>query len=114
MIASLEGQLSGTIQYAASDLPLNDSVVSALRNRVGRLLLNGFPTGVEVCAAMIHGGPFPATTDGRSTSVGTLAIHRFTRPFCYQSFVSDALPAELKDGNPLGIWRLVDGKRTQA
>ncbi|MBT7400409.1 MAG: aldehyde dehydrogenase (NADP(+)) [Bacteroidetes Order II. Incertae sedis bacterium] len=114
LIASLEGQLSGTIQYAASDLPLNDSVVSALRNRVGRLLLNGFPTGVEVCAAMVHGGPFPATTDGRSTSVGTLAIHRFTRPFCYQSFVSDALPAELKDGNPLGIWRLVDGKRTQA
>ena len=114
LISSLEGQLSGTLQYADSDLPLNDGVVSAMRSRVGRLLLNGFPTGVEVCGAMVHGGPFPATTDGRSTSVGTLAIHRFTRPFCYQAFVQDALPAELKDGNPLGIWRTVDGERVRA
>ncbi|HLP75866.1 MAG TPA: aldehyde dehydrogenase (NADP(+)), partial [Candidatus Paceibacterota bacterium] len=72
---------------------------------------NGFPTGVEVCHAMTHGGPYPATSDGRSTSVGTRAIERFTRPACFQNFPDAALPDELKEANPLGIWRLVDGKR---
>jgi len=75
--------------------------------------VNGFPTGVEVCSAMVHGGPFPATTDARSTSVGTAAIERFSRPLCFQDVPQDLLPEALRDGNPLGIWRLVDGERTK-
>lgn len=110
VIESLEGQLTGTIQYDASDLPLNEDALLALQSRVGRLILNGFPTGVEVCHSMVHGGPFPATSDGRSTSVGTGAIYRFTRAFCYQDMIGEALPAELQEGNPLGIWRTVDGQ----
>ncbi|NNF03023.1 MAG: aldehyde dehydrogenase (NADP(+)), partial [Rhodothermales bacterium] len=108
-IMGLEGQLTGTIHYADSDLPLSDMLVAALRDRAGRLILNGFPTGVEVCHAMVHGGPYPATSDGRTTSVGTAAIERWTRRFCYQDAVPDMLPPELKDGNPLGIRRMVDG-----
>jgi alpha-ketoglutaric semialdehyde dehydrogenase len=84
-----------------------------LEQKVGRLVFNGFPTGVEVGHAMIHGGPYPATADGRSTSVGTQAIFRFARPVCYQNFPTAALPDELKDGNPLHIWRLVDGSLTK-
>jgi alpha-ketoglutaric semialdehyde dehydrogenase len=80
-----------------------------LEQKVGRLLINGFPTGVEVCSAMVHGGPFPATTDSRSTSVGTAAIDRFTRPVSYQNMPQALLPDELKNANPLGIWRLVNG-----
>ena len=113
VIASLEGQLTMTIQADDADHPLDAGVVGAMQARSGRLILNGFPTGVEVCSAMVHGGPFPATTDARSTSVGTGAIERFCRPFCYQDVPQDLLPDALKDGNPLGIWRLVDGKRTQ-
>ncbi len=78
----------------------------ALQQRAGRLIFNGFPTGVEVCASMVHGGPFPATSDGRSTSVGTMAIYRFCRPVAWQSFPQAALPAELQDVNPLGIKRM--------
>jgi len=110
VIEGLEGQLTGTIQYDPTDLPLNPNLLSALQSRVGRIVLNGYPTGVEVCHSMVHGGPFPATSDGRSTSVGTGAIYRFTRYVCYQDMVNDALPAELKDGNPLGIWRTIDGQ----
>ena len=80
-----------------------------LVEKVGRVLLNGYPTGVEVCDAMVHGGPYPATSDARGTSVGTLAIDRFLRPVCYQNCPDDLLPAPLQDGNPLGIVRLVDG-----
>jgi NADP-dependent aldehyde dehydrogenase len=80
---------------------------------VGRLIFNGFPTGVDVNHAMVHGGPFPATTDSRTTSVGTLAINRFARPVCFQNFPGKQLPDELKDGNPLGIWRLVNGEQTK-
>jgi NADP-dependent aldehyde dehydrogenase len=76
---------------------------------MGRLIINGFPTGVEVCHAMIHGGAFPATTDSRTTSVGTNAIYRFTRPVSYQNFPDNRLPAELRDDNPLKIWRLYNG-----
>ncbi|MDA0830641.1 MAG: aldehyde dehydrogenase (NADP(+)) [Proteobacteria bacterium] len=114
VLYSLEGQLTTTIQCADSDLPLNSALVHALQQRSGRLIINGFPTGVEVCQAMVHGGPYPATTDGRTTSVGTAAIERFTRPFCFQDMPHAALPAALQDGNPLGIWRLVDGKRVNA
>lgn len=114
VLYSLEGQLTTTIQCADSDLPLHPSLVHALQQRSGRLIINGFPTGVEVCSAMVHGGPFPATTDGRTTSVGTGAIERFTRPFCFQDMPQEALPAALQDGNPLGISRLVNGKRVHA
>ena len=78
---------------------------------MGRIIVNAFPTGVEVCHAMVHGGPFPATTDSRSTSVGTGAILRFARPVCYQGFPDLLLPDELKNNNPLHIWRMVDGER---
>jgi NADP-dependent aldehyde dehydrogenase len=84
--------------------------LTVLEGKAGRLVCNAFPTGVEVCHAMVHGGPYPATADGRSTSVGTLAIHRFVRPVCYQGFPDAALPEELQEANPLGINRLVDGK----
>lgn len=86
IIETLPGQLTGTIQAEKIELGANMDIVEALEQRVGRILLNGFPTGVEVSAAMVHGGPFPATTDARSTSVGTQAIYRFTRPVCWQNF----------------------------
>jgi 2,5-dioxopentanoate dehydrogenase len=109
----LEGQLTATIHGTEQDLIEFQDLVSILERKVGRLIFNSFPTGVEVCHAMVHGGPFPATSDGRSTSVGTMAIYRFTRPVCYQGFPDAALPEELKDSNPLGIWRLVDGELTR-
>ncbi len=113
LIGGLEGQLTGTIQHDDTDLPLSSALISALRNRVGRMILNSYPTGVEVGNAMVHGGPFPATSDGRSTSVGTAAIERFTRAFCYQGFPEASLPDALKNGNPLGIWRTQDGELTR-
>jgi len=113
LIDSLEGQLTATIQADSEDLPFSQNLTAALRKRVGRLIVNSFPTGVEVCHSMVHGGPFPATSDGRSTSVGTAAIERFSRAFCYQGFPGDALPDELKDGNPLGIWRTTDSVRSR-
>jgi len=112
VIRRMEGQLTGTIHYDESDRPLSETLVSALRSRVGRLLLNSFPTGVEVCSAMVHGGPYPATSDGRETAVGTAAIFRWTRRFCWQDMVEEALPLELRDANPLGIARRMDGKMT--
>ncbi|HKI24890.1 MAG TPA: aldehyde dehydrogenase (NADP(+)) [Candidatus Sulfotelmatobacter sp.] len=110
---SLEGHLTATIHGTAQDLHDFADLVAILENKVGRLVFNGFPTGVEVCHAMVHGGPYPSTSDGRSTSVGTRAIFRFTRPVCYQGFPDDALPRELQNANPLGIWRLVDGQTTR-
>jgi len=107
----LNGHITATIHGTEEDLQEYAELINILEQKVGRLLLNGYPTGVEVCHAMVHGGPYPATTDSRTTSVGTLAIHRFTRPVCYQNFPQSLLPAELKDDNPLGIWRLVDGER---
>jgi NADP-dependent aldehyde dehydrogenase len=106
----LEGQLTATVHGTEEDLKAHADLLAILRTKAGRLLFNGFPTGVEVCHAMVHGGPYPATADGRSTSVGTRAIERFARPVCYQNFPDTALPDELKEGNPLGLWRLVDGK----
>jgi len=110
LMRSLEGQLTATIHGTEEELSANRALLEALETKAGRLLFNGFPTGVEVCHAMVHGGPYPATSDGRSTSVGTRAIYRFTRQVCFQSFPDAALPDELKEGNPLGISRLVDGK----
>ncbi len=109
----LEGQLTATIHGTAEDFAASRGLLAVLETKVGRLVCNGFPTGVEVCHAMTHGGPYPATADGRSTSVGTRAIERFVRPVCYQNFPDTALPEELKESNPLGIWRLVDGKPGQ-
>ncbi len=106
---SLEGQLTATLQMDQGDLDDARRLLPALERRVGRILANGFPTGVEVSTAMVHGGPFPATSDGRSTSVGTAAINRFLRPVSYQNLLQDLLPESLRDGNPLGIWRRKDG-----
>lgn len=110
---ALEGHLTATIHGTAQDLHDFADLIAILENKVGRLVFNGFPTGVEVTHAMVHGGPYPATSDGRSTSVGSLAVLRFARPVCYQGFPDEALPAELKDGNPLGIWRMIDGHMTR-
>jgi alpha-ketoglutaric semialdehyde dehydrogenase len=110
---SLHGHLTATIHGTDRDLSEFADLVTILRRKVGRLVFNGFPTGVEVCHAMQHGGPYPATTDPRSTSVGTAAILRFARPVCYQDFPAAGLPEELRDENPRGIWRLVDGVPTR-
>lgn len=110
-IARLEGQLTATVHATDSELPSAANLLALLEHKAGRLILNGFPTGVEVCHSMVHGGPFPATSDGRSTSVGTLAIERFTRHVAWQSCPDVLLPDALKDSNPLDIHRLVDGQR---
>jgi NADP-dependent aldehyde dehydrogenase len=105
-IPHLEGQLTASLHATTEELASHGSLVHALQQRAGRLIFNGFPTGVEVCNSMVHGGPFPATSDGRSTSVGTMAIFRFCRPVSWQSFPDAALPVELQEANPLGINRL--------
>ncbi len=106
---TMEGHLTATVHGTPEELAEYADLIDLLEQKVGRLLINGFPTGVEVCHAMMHGGPFPASTDSRSTSVGTNAIYRFTRPVSYQNFPDSLLPDELKDANPLQIWRLVNG-----
>jgi len=112
-IAELEGQLVGTVHGTPAELEKFVSLVRTLEGRCGRLVFNGFPTGVEVCHAMVHGGPYPATSDGRSTSVGTQAIDRFCRLVAWQGFPEEALPEALRSDNPLKIWRLIDGERTR-
>ncbi|TPV92695.1 MAG: aldehyde dehydrogenase (NADP(+)) [Myxococcales bacterium FL481] len=111
--ARLEGQLTATIHADADEWPGHAELVTELSARVGRLIANGFPTGVEVCSSMVHGGPYPASSAAGSTSVGTRAIYRFCRQLCYQDLPDAALPPELRDENPLGLWRLVDGKVTR-
>ena len=111
--SSMEGQLTAAIFGTAVDLRDFADLISILETKVGRLVFNAFPTGVEVGHAMVHGGMYPATSDSRSTSVGTRAIHRFSRLVCYQGFPQDSLPDELKDDNPKGIWRMVDGEFTK-
>jgi alpha-ketoglutaric semialdehyde dehydrogenase len=106
---NLHGHLTATIHGTPSDLEAFSDLVKILERKVGRLIFNGFPTGVEVAHAMVHGGPFPSTSDGRSTSVGTGAIYRFTRPVCYQDFPEQSLPPELRNDNPLNLWRMVNG-----
>lgn len=105
---SLEGQLTGTLHLEDSDIAVAQTLMPVLERKVGRILANAWPTGVEVCAAMVHGGPFPATTDPRSTSVGTAAIERFLRPVCYQDLPDALLPAGLRSTNPLGLPRQTD------
>lgn len=112
VISNLEGQLTGTIISDDNEISAYPNIVEALQKRVGRIIFNGVPTGVEVCPSMQHGGPYPASTDSRFTSVGVDAIKRFVRPFSYQDWPNDLLPDELKNENPLGIQRLVNNKKT--
>jgi len=112
IITKLEGQLTGTIIADNAEIENFPEVVSALQNRVGRLIFNGVPTGVEVCPSMNHGGPYPASTDSRFTAVGIHSIKRWVRPFSYQDWPSNLLPDALKNNNPLGISRLVNNKQT--
>ena len=112
-IQSLHGQLTATLIGEPEDLQQFGGLTPLLEQKVGRILINGYPTGVEVCDAMVHGGPYPATSDARGTSVGTLAIDRFLRPVCFQNYPDSLLPEPLKNANPLGIQRLVDGQTTR-
>lgn len=112
-VRALEGQLTATLHGTAADLAAAGPLVALLEQKAGRLLVNGFPTGVEVSPAMNHGGPSPATSDSRHTSVGTAALLRFARPVCYQNFPEALLPEALRNANPLGLMRLVDGKLTR-
>lgn len=106
----LEGQLTATVQMSDADVEAVRALLPTLERKVGRILCNGYPTGVEVCHSMVHGGPFPATSDSRSTSVGSAAVDRFLRPVCYQDFPSSLIPEAIQDKNPLNIPQLVDGK----
>jgi len=110
---SLEGQLTATLQLDAGDLDVAQALLPLLERKAGRILANGFPTGVEVCSAMVHGGPFPSTSDGRSTSVGTGAMARFLRPVAYQNLAQALLPAVLRD-NGAAAWRRRDGELTRS
>lgn len=112
ILNKLEGQLTGTIVATDNELVSNSGVVSALQNRVGRIIFNGVPTGVEVCPSMQHGGPYPASTDSRFTAVGVDSINRWVRPFSFQAWPNNLLPDELKNENPLSILRNVDGIKT--
>ena len=111
--STLGGHLTATVHGTADDLREFKDLIVLLEKKVGRLIYNGFPTGVEVCAAMQHGGPYPATTDPRTTSVGGAAIKRFARPVCFQNFPQESLPIELQNNNQRRIWRTVDGELTK-
>ncbi|MDU8885097.1 aldehyde dehydrogenase (NADP(+)) [Yeosuana sp. MJ-SS3] len=112
IISNLEGQLTGTVIAENEEADKYSNVINALQNRVGRIIYNGVPTGVEVCPAMVHGGPYPASTDSRFTAVGIHSINRWVRPFSFQNWPNNLLPDELKNENPLQISRLVNGKTT--
>jgi NADP-dependent aldehyde dehydrogenase len=114
VLDSLHGQLTATLMAEPADLDRFSDLLPLLEDKVGRLLLNGYPTGVEVSDAMVHGGPYPATSDARGTSVGSLAIDRFLRPVCYQNYPDEYLPPALQNSNPLGLNRLVDGQWSRA
>lgn len=114
ILNALEGQLTGTILGNAKELKEYTAVVDALQSRVGRIIFNGVPTGVEVCPSMHHGGPFPASSDSRFTSVGTSAIKRWVRPVSFQNWPQESLPDALKDKNPLGLTRIVNGLHSNA
>jgi NADP-dependent aldehyde dehydrogenase len=113
VLGALEGQLTVALHIDPADYPLARRLLPLVEGKAGRIVVNGFGTGVEVSHAMVHGGPFPATSDGRETSVGSLAIRRFLRPVCYQDLPDALLPAELKAANPLGLTRRVNGRIEQ-
>ncbi len=108
----LQGQLTATIHTQMNDVEFIKNLTTQLTHIAGRVLFNSYPTGVEVCRSMVHGGTYPATTDSRSTSVGTQAIYRFTRPVCFQDTPQEILPNALKNGNPLNIYRMIDAQLT--
>ena len=112
ILSNLEGQLTGTVIADNDEASNYEEVISALQNRVGRIIYNGVPTGVEVCPSMVHGGPYPASTDSRFTAVGVDSIKRWVRPFSYQDWPNELLPDELKNENPLGISRRLNGALT--
>jgi NADP-dependent aldehyde dehydrogenase len=112
VLAALEGQLTATLILDEDDQPLAAELLPTLERKVGRILVNGWPTGVEVSYAMVHGGPFPSTSDGRTTSVGATAIERFLRPVCYQNMPDPLLPEGLRDANPWNAPRRIDGVLT--
>jgi len=112
-IDSLPGQLTATVHLTPDEEDLSRAFLEAFTEKAGRVLLNGYPTGVEVCPSMQHGGPYPATTDSRFTSVGTAAILRFARPVCFQNFAAKLLPPELQNVNKLRIWRQINGQLTK-
>ena len=112
IISNLEGQLTGTLIGDEKEVENYLNLIAALQNRVGRIIFNGLPTGVEVSPAMVHGGPYPASTDSRFTAVGIHSIKRWVRPFSYQHWPNSLLPKELKNENPLGISRWIDGIQT--
>lgn len=113
LVPTLNGQLTASLWASEADRENCGELLAALETRVGRLILNSYPTGVEVCDAMVHGGPYPATSDSRSTSVGTQSIERFLRPVCYQGYPEELLPAALKNNNLLGLRRLINGQWTE-
>ncbi len=110
---ALDGHLTATLLGSDEDLAAHRELIAVLEQKAGRLIFNGFPTGVEVSHAMVHGGPYPATADARFTSVGTRSIYRFARPVCFQNFPDALVPDELKAANPLGILRQIDGAPTR-
>lgn len=111
--ARLEGQLTATVHADEEDLDEAGRLLSVLELKAGRILFDGWPTGVEVGHAMVHGGPYPATSDSRTTSVGSLAIERFLRPVAYQDVPPSLLPTAVADGNPEQLWRRIDGRLTR-
>jgi NADP-dependent aldehyde dehydrogenase len=113
LASGLEGQLTAAVHGSDADMAEFGDLIDILERKAGRVIANGFPTGVEVCHAMVHGGPYPAASDSRSTSVGSQAIFRFARPVCYQDFPQSCLPNELTNENSLGILRMIDGAMTR-
>lgn len=114
VLASLKGQLTTTVMASDADIAAHTDIIQLQTTLAGRIILNDVPTGVEVCASMVHGGPFPSTTDARYTSVGSSAIKRWVRPVCFQGFKDDMLPDALKNNNPLNIWRIVNNEYSNA
>lgn len=110
---TMEGQLTASIHGTEQELAENQRLINLLRRKVGRLIFNGYPTGVEVGHAIVHGGPYPASSDARTTAVGSASISRFARPVCFQNFPQPALAQELRDKNSRGIWRMVNGEQTR-
>jgi NADP-dependent aldehyde dehydrogenase len=109
----LEGHLTASVWGTDADLAEYADLIAILERKAGRLIFNGFPAGLEVCDAVVHGGPYPACSDSRFTAVGSRAILRFARPVCYQGFPETSLPDELRDANPLGILRMINGGTTR-
>ena len=109
----LTGHLTASVHGSPEELAEYRDLITLLETKVGRIIYNGFGTGIEVCASIHHGGPYPATTDPHFTSIGHAGIYRFARPICYQNFPAEELPAALQNGNTLRIWRLVDGELTR-